>query len=215
MDITLLGHSSFKIRGKNATVVTDPYDAALVGMKFPKDIEATIVTVSHDHSDHNAVSAVAGSPQIINGPGEYDVAGVGIVGIASYHDNEKGKSRGKNTIYRIQIDGLSVVHLGDLGHMLTSDETENLDGVDILMIPVGGVFTIDAIMACAIVHDVDPHIVIPMHYGNSLINQKEFGSLLPLTNFLKEIGKEDVVPQSKLSISKDKLPEQLQVVILQ
>lgn len=215
MDITSLGHSSFKIRGKNATVITDPYDVALVGMKFPKDAEATIVTVSHDHPDHNAVLAVAGSPQIIKGPGEYDVAGVGILGIASYHDNEKGKSRGKNTIYRIQIDGISIVHLGDLGYVLSSAEVESLDGVDILIIPVGGTYTIDATSACAVIQDVDPHIVIPMHYGNPLLNQKEFGSLLPVSAFLKEIGKEDVAPQSKLSITKDKLPEQLQVVVLQ
>lgn len=215
MDISLLGHSSFKIKGKSATVITDPYDTALVGLKFPKDAEAAIVTVSHDHPDHNAVSAVGGSPQIISGPGEYDVAGVGIMGIASFHDNEKGKTRGKNTIYRIQIDGVSIVHLGDLGHALSSAEVESLDGVDILIVPVGGTYTIDAATACAIVQDVDPRIVIPMHYGNAALNQKEFGGLEPLSKFLKEIGKEDVIPQAKLSISKDKLPEQLQVVVLQ
>ncbi len=196
-------------------MITDPYDSAMVGLKFPKDATATIVTVSHHHGDHNAVSAIAGSPQVVQGPGEYDIAGVGIIGIASFHDADRGATRGKNTIYRIQVDGVSIAHLGDLGHALTSAEVENLDGVDILMIPVGGTYTIDANTAASIVHDVDPHIVIPMHYGRPELNQKAFSSLLPVSAFLKEIGKEDVVSQAKFTITKDKLPEELQVVVLQ
>lgn len=215
MDITSLGHSSFKIRGKNATVITDPYDSAMVGLKFPKDAAATMVTVSHDHADHNSIAQVKGTPQIISGPGEYEIAGVGIVGIASYHDHEKGAVRGKNTIYRMQVDGVSIVHLGDLGHALSAEEVESLDGVDILIIPVGGTYTIDAAIAATIVGDVEPHMVIPMHYGRPDLNGKAFSSLQPVSAFLKEIGKEDVTPQPKLTITKDTLPEELQVVVLQ
>jgi L-ascorbate metabolism protein UlaG (beta-lactamase superfamily) len=214
MDITYLGHSSFKLRGKSTTVVTDPYRTDAIGLKFPKHIEADIVTVSHGHDDHNAVSQIEGSPYVIAGPGEYEVKGVGIVGIPSFHDNEKGAKRGKNIIYRIEIDGLSIVHMGDLGHSLSSAEVESLGEVDILLIPVGGAFTIDSETAVTVVKEIDPSIVVPMHFNRPELDQKVFGSLQQITAFLKEMGKDDTVPVPKLVITKDKLPEELQVVVL-
>lgn len=117
-------------------------------------------------------------------------------------------------MYRIELDGLSIVHCGDLGHTLSSEEVENLDGVDILLVPVGGFYTIDAETAVALVHEIEPSLVIPMHFNRPELNQKAFSSLLPVSTFLKEMGKEDVVSQPKLSITKDKLPEELQVVVL-
>ena len=108
MDITYLGHSSFKLRGKQATLVTDPY-GSLIGLSYPKHTEADIVTVSHDHEDHNAVRLVDGNPFIVSGPGEYEIKGVGVVGLGVYHDDQKGEKRGKSTIFRIEIDGLSIV----------------------------------------------------------------------------------------------------------
>lgn len=215
MEITYLGHSSFKLRGKTVTVVTDPYDASMVGIKFPKHTSADIVTVSHDHNDHNAVTAVEGSPFVVAGPGEYEVKGVGIVGIGVFHDEVRGVKRGKNTIYRIELDGTSIVHLGDLGHTLTSDQVDSLDGVDVLLVPVGGVYTIDAKVARELVSAIEPSIVIPMHYNREGLDQKTFGTLAPVSSFLKEIGKEGVSPVPKFTISKDKLPEELQVVVLQ
>ncbi len=215
MDITYLGHSSFRIRGKNATVVTDPYDSDMVGLKFPKHVAADIVTISHDHKDHNAVEAIEESPYVINGPGEYEIKGVGIVGVSVFHDNENGAKRGKNTIYRIEIDGISVVHLGDLGHVMNSAQVDELDGVNILLVPVGGVYTIDPSQATQLINDIEPSIVIPMHYGRAELNQKEFGELSPLGAFLKEIGKEGIAPQPKLTITKDKLPAEMQVVTLE
>ena len=215
MDITFLGHSSFRIRGKAATVVTDPYDSAMVGLKFPKHIEADIVTVSHAHPDHNAVSAVEGSPFVVHGAGEYEIKGVGIVGMPVFHDNEKGAARGGNIIYRMEIDGVSIVHLGDLGHPLSSAQVDELDGVNVLLVPVGGIFTIDASVAVQMVNDIEPSIVIPMHYGRPDMDQKAFGELTSVSTFLKEIGKADVVPQPKLSITKDKLPPEMQVVVLE
>ncbi|MBI3577228.1 MBL fold metallo-hydrolase [Candidatus Gottesmanbacteria bacterium] len=214
MDITYLGHSSFKLRSKTVTVVTDPYDSHMVGLTFPKHTTADIVTVSHEHGDHNVISAIEGVPKVVAGPGEYEIAGVGIVGLGVYHDAEKGAVRGRNTIYRIELDGLSIVHVGDLGHALSAEEVESLDGVDILLVPVGGFYTIDAEGAAALVHEIEPRIVIPMHYNRPELDQKGFGSLTPVSTFLKEMGKEDVVPQSKLAITKDKLPEELQVVVL-
>lgn len=214
MDISYLGHSAFKIRGKTATVITDPYDNEMVGLKFPKHVSADIVTVSHHHRDHDATRQIEGSPYIVDGPGEYEVKGVSIVGIPSFHDTESGARRGSNTIYRIEVDDVSLAHLGDLGHNLTSSEIENLDGVDILCIPVGGIYTIDAVQAAEVIKAVEPAVVIPMHFGRSELNPQNFGNLAPLSVFLKEVGKESVSPQPKLTISKDKLPTELQVVVL-
>jgi len=204
MDITYLGHSSFKLRGKQATVVTDPYGST-VGLPFPKHTSADIVTISHDHEDHNARAAVEGNPYIVKGPGEYEIKGVGIVGLGV----------GKNTIYRIEHDGLSIVHLGDLGHGLSSEEVDCLDGVDILLVPVGGIYTIDAAQAAKVVGEIEPMIVIPMHYLVPGLDKKVFGQLLGVDAFLKEMGKTEVTPQSKISVTKEKLPEEMQVVVLQ
>src|SRR3990167_7176599 len=195
MEIIYLGHSSFKLRGKSTTLVTDPYGAG-IGIKFPKHTSADIVTISHDHDDHNNAEVVEGSPFVVRGPGEYEVKGVGIVGISVYHDDANGEKRGKNTIYRIEIDGLSIIHLGDLGHTLSNDQVDATNGVDVLLIPVGGLFTIDAKAAAEIVSAIEPSIVIPMHYNRSGLDQKTFGSLTTVTTFLKEMGKEDVVPRS-------------------
>ena len=200
MDITSLGHASFRIRGKTATVITDPYDPTLVGMKFPKHVEADIVTVSHEHADHSSVREVEGNPFIIKGSGE--------------HDDQKGTVRGRNTIYRIEIDGVAIVHLGDLGHTLSTTEIDELDGVNILMTPVGGVYSLDPAQAVAVVNEIEPEIVIPMHYGRPELNQKAFGGLSPLSAFLKEIGKE-AVPQPKLTVTRDKLPAEMQVIVLE
>lgn len=215
MDITYLGHSSFRIKGKAATIVTDPYDSEKVGLKFPKHVEADIVTVSHDHEDHNAVGVVDGSPFLIKGPGEYELKGVGIVGVSVFHDDEKGEKRGRNIMYRIEIDGVSIVHLGDLGHLLSSAQVDELDGVNILFVPIGGVYTIDPAQAAAVVNDIDPAIVIPMHYGREELDPNAFAGLSGLPQFLKEMGKEGVVAQPKLSVTKDKLPAEMQIVVLE
>jgi len=208
MDITSLGHSSFRIKGKTTTIVTDPFDSSFIGLKFPKHVAADIVTVSHGHKDHNAVSELEGNPFVVDGPGEYEIKGVGIVGISSHHDTEKKE---RNTIYRLEMEDLNIVHLGDLGRMLTSEEIDTLDGVDILMIPVGGTFTIDAGQAAKIVSEIDPSIIIPMHYQKPGLKF----DLAPVSAFLKEMGQETVTAQSKFSVTKAKLPEQKQIIILE
>jgi L-ascorbate metabolism protein UlaG (beta-lactamase superfamily) len=215
MDITYLGHSSFRIKGKTTTLVTDPYASEEVGLKFPKHVAADIVTVSHDHADHNVVDQIEGPPYVLHGPGEYEIKGVGVIGISTYHDEEKGEKRGKNTIYRMEMDGINIVHLGDLGHTLSADIVDELDGVDILMVPVGGIYTVDPAKAVEIINELEPSIVLPMHYGRPELVAKTYGELSTLAAFLKEIGKQEVVAQPKLSITKDKLPEQMQVVVLE
>ena len=215
MEILPLGHSSFRIRGKTATIVTDPYDSMMVGMKFPKHIEANIVTVSHAHPDHNAVSQVEGPPFVISGPGEYEVKGVSVIGVSSFHDAENGADRGRNTMYRFDMDGVKIAHLGDLGHVLSSAVVDILDGIDILMIPVGGVFSLDAQKATQVIADIEPRIVIPMHYKTDQHNPKQFEQIAPVSDFLKAMGKEAVTPVPKLTISRDKLPAEMQVIVLE
>ena len=210
MDITFLGHASFKLKGKVTSVVTDPYDPS-IGLKFPK-VEADLVTITHDHPDHNAPDQVGGNPFVISGPGEYEVKGVKIIGVPSFHDEKKGTLRGKNTIYNIKIDGLFVCHLGDLGQTaLGSEQLEAIGQVDVLLIPVGGFYTIDAGAAAKIAASLEPKIVIPMHYLEAGTNSK----LEPVDKFLKEMGVEGVAPQAKLSAVTDKLPEELAVILME
>jgi L-ascorbate metabolism protein UlaG (beta-lactamase superfamily) len=215
MDVTLIGQSSFRIRGKTATVVTDPFHPDTVGMKFPKGIAADIVTVSHDHPDHNAVELVDGTPYVIRGPGEYDVKGVGVIGFASFHDEEHGAQRGKNTLYHIVVDGVNFLHLGDLGTLPSTKEIESYGNVDVLFVPVGGTFTIDAAKAATLVGDIEPKIVIPMHYRREGITTGVIPQLNPVADFLKAIGKEETTAQPKLSLTKDKIPADLTVVVLE
>ena len=211
MDISWLGHASFKLKGKNATVVTDPYNAQ-IGVKMPK-VEADIVTVSHGHFDHNEVGAVSGEPFVVQGPGEYEVKGVEIVGVSSFHDTKEGAERGKNTIYNLKMDKLNICHLGDLGQeTLTEAQVEEIGNVDILLIPVGGFFTIDASMAVKIAAQLEPKIIIPMHYKTS---DSKIDQLAGVDKFLKEMGKENIEPLPKLTITPDKLPEEAQVVLLE
>lgn len=209
MDITHLGHASFKLKGKNATLVTDPYNPS-IGLKFPK-VEADIVTISHDHRDHNDAEVVDGDPFVISGPGEYEIKDVKIIGVSSFHDEKKGAERGKNTIYNIRIDGLQVCHLGDLGQKeLTGEQLEEIGSVDILLIPTGGVYTVDALQAAEIASKFEPRIAIPMHY----FEENSIYKLDGVDKFLKEMGAEKKEPLEKLSMTVDKLPEELTVNVL-
>ena len=212
MIITWLGHSCFKLQDKigndGVTLITDPYSKE-IGLKLPS-LEADLVTISHDHEDHNNVSAVKGNPRVINCAGEYDVKGVFVEGIASFHDEEKGEKRGENIIYRIEIDDISVAHLGDLSHTLDSAELEKLVGTDILLIPVGGKYTLDAKKAVEVISQIEPRMVIPMHYRHPDLKFE----LDDLEKFIKEIG---VVPtyEEKLKISKKDVPaEEMELIVL-
>ncbi|MFA5942811.1 MAG: MBL fold metallo-hydrolase [Candidatus Paceibacterota bacterium] len=215
MDIFPLGHSSFRIKGKSVTVVTDPFDASLVGFPFPKHIASDIVTVSHGHTDHNQTGLVEGNPYIVDGPGEYEIKGVGIIGIPLFHDDKKGTLRGSVTAYHMEIDNVNIVHLGDIGVVPNSDEVERLDGVDILFVPVGGSVTLDLNQIAGVIAELEPSIVIPMHYKTSRHDTKNFGELTGVSEFLKIMGKEAISPVPKFSITKDKLPAEMQIVVLE
>jgi L-ascorbate metabolism protein UlaG (beta-lactamase superfamily) len=213
MEVTYLGHSAFKIKGKTSAVVTDPYDVKV--SKFPKDVDASIVTVSHQHFDHNAVSQIQGKPFIIDGPGEYEVGGVSIIGVATWHDEKSGSERGNNTVYVIEMEDFRLVHLGDLGHKLTQEQLDEIGSVDVAFVPVGGFYTIDAKTAAEVVKQLDPWIVVPMHYASLTLAPDLNAKLAPVEDFLKEMGKTDVVAIPKLVVSADRMPTEMQVVVLE
>ncbi len=212
MIITWFGHSCFRIQNKigpeGVTVATDPYDQS-VGLK-PPNFEANIITISHNHFDHNNPQVLRGNPFVINSAGEYDVSGAIIQGVDSYHEEKKGEERGKNIIYRIDMDDISVVHLGDLGHILENKQLEALAGTDILLIPVGEKYTIDVKKAAEVISQVQPRIIIPMHYSLPKLKIDISG----VDKFIKEIGVKPTY-EDKLKINKKDLPqEDMELVVL-
>lgn len=213
MEITYLGHSSFRIKTKKAVIITDPYDSEMVGLKFSK-VPADLVTISHDHKDHNRSDLVTNVKMVIDGPGEYEISEVSVIGISTFHDEEKGEKRGKNVIYLYEADSLRFAHLGDLGHKLNDDIIEQLGTLDILIIPVGGEYTINASVASEIVRKIEPSIVIPMHYKFPGISEETFGKLSPVEDFLKEVAL-SVEETDKLTFKKgDMLEGESKVVVL-
>jgi len=251
MTINWHGQSCFQIiarREKNnqVSIVIDPFDEAL-GLRVPK-LEADILLTTHSHSDHNNVKAVAGQPFLISGPGEYEVKEVYIQGIHSlsaakpllagdetksqrpWHDEKQGSQRGENTIYTIETEDLKLCHLGDFGQKeLTEEQLEKIGEVDILMIPVGGVSTISAKEATKVMSQIEPKIIIPMHYqiprfrrAKAKVEKKETSStpklklkLDGIDKFLKVVGIKSIAPESKLSIKKkDIVQEEVKIVVL-
>jgi L-ascorbate metabolism protein UlaG (beta-lactamase superfamily) len=186
VEIVSLGLSSFKITGKEISIVCDPYHDEAVGLKFPR-VEADVVTISHDHKDHNNRDGIKGSYVCFDSPGEYEIKGAEIVGVHTYHDENQGAERGNNTVFVFEIDDLKLCHLGDLGKEPSSEQLEQIDGIDVLFIPVGGHVTIDAKKAARVVTEINPKVVIPIHYRSG--NRDD---LDPVENFLNEIGKEPV-----------------------
>lgn len=208
MEIIRLGHSAFKIVGKDITIVTDPFKSEKVGTNFPKT-EASVVTVSHDHEDHNNLEGVKGEFICFDSPGEYEIKDAEIIGVQSDHDNKGGEERGKNTIFVYEVDGIHLAHLGDLGAPLTTAQIEKINGVDVLFVPVGGTYTIGPKEAVKVISDTEPKIVIPMHYKET----ERTADLAPVEDFLKEIGKE-AKTTDRLKLLKKDLPEQMEVVVL-
>ena len=203
-------------------IVIDPFSEE-IGLKVPK-LEADIVLVSHSHHDHNNVKAVSGSPSqiseklgraspfLISGPGEYEIKNVFIQGIAAFHDDKKGEARGENTIYTIEAEDLKLCHLGDLGQKeLSAEQLEKIAEVDILMIPIGGTYTISAKEALRIMSQIEPRITIPMHYALPKLKIK----LDDLDKFLKSLGIKSIPAENKLSIKKkDISPEEAKIIVL-
>jgi len=207
MEITWLGHSCFKIDDKETSIVIDPYNPK-VGLKLPK-LSANILLITNDHFDHNYKEGVSENPYIIDSPGEYEIAGATITGISSFHGKKNGEERGKNTIYTIEFEGIKICHLGDLGHDLSDDEIDKLGTIDILMIPVGGIYTINGEEAAKIIGEIEPKIVIPMHYKLPGLGI----NLDPLSKFTEKTqGK--VSEEEKLKIKVSSLPQEIKIIVL-
>lgn len=193
MDLTWLGHSCFRLRGKNAVAVTDPYPPSL-GPRLAK-LEADLVTVSHAHPNHSNVQAVKG--HVIDSPGEYEVKGVTVNGLPTYHDGTGGEERGRNTVFLIEVDDVRVCHLGDLGHKLDDAALDVIGTVDVLLVPVGGGNSLDAAGAAEVVRQIEPRVVVPMHYALPAVKKELDG----VDRFLKEMGAPGTEPIQRLSIS--------------
>jgi L-ascorbate metabolism protein UlaG (beta-lactamase superfamily) len=208
MEITWFGHACFRLRGRDATVVTDPSARKTTSRDR---LTADIVTVSHQHPGHNQVDTVGGNPRVLTGPGEYEIKGIEVSGVPTFHDAERGKKRGKNTAYVLDIDDLVVCHLGDIGHVPTADQLSQFKNVDVLLVPVGGDVTIDAAQAVEVISLIEPRLVIPMHCRVGELDPQ----LEPVDRFLREIGVTGAAPQARLSVTKSSLPEGQQVIVLE
>jgi L-ascorbate metabolism protein UlaG (beta-lactamase superfamily) len=208
MDMTWLGHACFRMRGREGIVLTDPPDPRS-GHAIPRT-EAGLVTMSHDHEAHASLRSVAGEPVVLRGPGEYEVHDVLVTGITSFHDDEKGALRGRNTVFAIRLDDLVICHLGDLGHALPAADLEKLGDVDIALVPISGPdINLSAARAAEIVHQLEPKVVVPMSFDPDDMKKDS-----PYTRLLHELGVKELVPVSKLSVARSTLPENLQVVVL-
>ena len=208
MELTWLGHSCFRVRSREAILVMDPPGAEWGSLG---KLQADIVTISHQHVGHNNPAAIAGDPLVLTSPGEYEVKDVLILGIGTHHDTVKGAERGKNTVFLLELEDLTVCHLGDLGHVPTASQVEDLGDVDVLLIPVGGVTTLTPSSAVETINLLEPRIVVPMHYRD----ERHRTDLEPLEKFLKEIGVAETQPQPRLSLTRSSLPQDRQIVVLE
>ena len=211
MKIKWLGHASFLITSEDGLkIITDPYSVG-GGINYGRIEEtADIVTVSHKHGDHNNVASVKGKPEIVDARGATKVKGIDFEGIASYHDEAAGQQRGPNTILCFTLDGMRICHLGDLGHQLEGSKIAEIGEVDILLVPVGGFFTIGAKVATTVCQALNPKVVIPMHYKTAKCDYPIAG----VNDFLK--GRKDIrrLDASETEFKKDQLPAVTQTVVL-
>lgn len=212
MEILWYGHACFRLKDRNVTVVTDPYDKTL-GLVLPRP-KADIVTVSHPTPHHNYLEGVKGEFKVIEGPGEYEIGGVFITGIdltSPIKDDKTPSVEAKNNVFVIYMDNIAVCHLGDLKHVPSQSQVEDMGSIDVLMVPVGGYNALNAAQAAEVISLIEPYVVIPMHYRLPDVQVK----LDPVDKFLKEMGitKPEIV--TNLKLAKTGLPEETQVVLME
>ena len=208
-EIKWFGHACFRLRSREATIITDPVPRSL-GYKVDKQ-RADIVTLSHNDPGHTATEFISGDFQVVSGPGEYEMNEIFITGIRTFHDRKRGEERGRNTAYIIETENITICHLGDLGHSLSADQVEALTSVDILIVPIGGGPVLDAEAAAEVVGQIEPKIVIPMQYRNALGDHDR----ADLARFLKEMAAPEVTPVDKLTVRQSDLREMTEVVVLE
>lgn len=208
-EIKWFGHACFSVSNRDVTVIMDP-----VPGESGYDIgspEADIVTVSHSHAGHSAVDLIEPGFRLVNGPGEYEIQEVFITGVQTYHDADKGKKHGKNTVYVIELEDLVICHLGDIGHVLTEQQVEAMSSVDILLVPAGGGPTITSAQAAEIIGQVEPGIVIPMQYRTDRGDTERE----PIDGFIREMGINEFQTEDRLSVRKADIGDAPRVIILQ
>jgi L-ascorbate metabolism protein UlaG (beta-lactamase superfamily) len=207
VDVSWLGHSCFRLKGRAVTVVTDPYPPS-VGPRLR--LEADVVTVSHGHECHSWTEA-AKDAFVIDTPGEYEVSGCVVRGLPSFHDDQRGALRGRNTVFVIELDEVRVCHLGDLGHRLDDDVVDRLGKVDVLLVPAGGTSALDGAGAAEVARAIEPRFVVPMHYATPSIRK----ALAPVERFLKEMSVTEVASQPRLSVQASAGEVEPKVVLLE
>jgi L-ascorbate metabolism protein UlaG (beta-lactamase superfamily) len=210
-----LGHAAFLITSNGGVrIITDPYKVDM-GLSYGEIAEAAdVVLVSHDHADHSNAAGVKGNPTVIKGTGDKEAKGLKFRGIATHHDETGGSQRGDNTAYVFEVDGVKVCHLGDLGHDLSLRNVSEIGRIDVLIIPVGGVYTIDARMATAVSAKLAPRVVIPMHYATAKVDTAKFGAISGVEEFLKGKTGVDRMNSSEVAFDAGKLPGSSKVVVL-
>ena len=214
MRIKYYGHAAFLITSNQGTrIITDPFKPGAFGaMSYGKILdEADVVLVSHDHDDHNYSAGLPGNPEVLRTPEKQSVHGIEFTGIPTFHDTSSGKERGGNIIFSFTVDGITVCHLGDLGHVLSKNEGEAIGDVDLLMIPVGGFYTIDSKVASEVVGQLNPSIIIPMHFKTG---KCEF-PITPVEEFTEGKAKVTVMNSSEISLNKGELPKETEIIVLQ
>ncbi len=214
MKIKWCGHATFLITtASGIKIVTDPYepggyDGALAYGKIPDLID--IALVSHDHPDHNFVQALEGNPQVVKGPGTHTVSGITFKGVPTYHDTTRGSERGENVIFCFTVDDVRLCHLGDLGHMLEAEAASEIGTVDVLMMPVGGFYTIDAAAATGVMNTLKPRLVIPMHFKTAKCG-------FPITtvdDFLLNKTGVKRLNTSEITLTRESLPSSTEIQVL-
>ncbi|MGI9145829.1 MAG: MBL fold metallo-hydrolase [Chloroflexota bacterium] len=213
MDLSWLGHACFRLRGRDVTILTDPYEDATWGYP-PLVTSAQVVTISNDHPHHAGVAGVEGRPRVLRGPGEYEIGGALIWGVrTSRRKHDPDAANLKNTAFIIQLEELTVCHLGDLAESpLSAEELTRIKDADVLLVPVGGSCTINAAQAAAVVAQVEPKLIVPMHYATD--ETQGHLALDDVERFCRELGAADATPRTRLNITPASLPSEPTVVVL-
>lgn len=208
MEITWYGRACFRLKGREATVITDPCPPSTGFVAGKHDVD--LLTLSHDHKDHTYTRSITADLTLTR-PGEYEHHGILVTGVRTFHDGQRGAERGENVVFAVEVDGVHICHLGDLGHLLTEEQLSELGPVDVLLVPVGGNFTISPAEAGEVVAQVSPKLIIPMHFSTDGAST----DLLGPDKFFHEMGIAPPARQPKAMVTSTSLPDETQVVMLE
>lgn len=207
MEITWYGRACFRLKGREATVITDPCPPSTGFVAGKHDVD--LLTLSHDHADHTYTRSITAG-LTLKRPGEYEFHDLLVTGIGSFHDAVGGQERGRNVIFSFEVDGVHIAHLGDLGHLLSEEQLTELGPIDVLLVPAGGTFTVTPAEAAEVVSQISPKIVIPMHFRVDDASS----DLLPADKFLQEMAVAEPIRQPKAVVTPSSLPDETQVILL-